>query len=145
MPDLEDKPEYMGQPPYPTEMHKAADKHDVPKLEQLLADGAEGVEVKDVLNQARDAAHFGEGIGAFGCESASAPRQSRDHFHRASEATHAQSLLAPPMPLNPHPHPNPRRRHSSCWCAGTQKTKAPLTRSQKVGTRETPPSSFDLP
>ena len=53
MPDLEDKPEYMGQPPYPTEMHKAADKHDVPKLEQLLADGAEGVEVKDVLNQAR--------------------------------------------------------------------------------------------
>lgn len=61
MPDLEDKPEYMGQPPYPTEMHKAADKHDVPKLEQLLADGAEGVEVKDVLNQARTRAHFGEG------------------------------------------------------------------------------------
>lgn len=48
---IDDKPEFMGAPTRPTELHKAAAKHDVAKVEQILADGAVGLHEVDALDQ----------------------------------------------------------------------------------------------
>ena len=49
---LDYKPEFMGQPAYPTELHKAADKIDLAEVEKLIAAGAHGLHDCDTVEQA---------------------------------------------------------------------------------------------